>query len=235
MTLTNLSDTQRLFLSNFVIKPAALGDQHVEGKQGEWAKMQASFGPRVEAALSARHPDSSAMRASWAYAIEQGEAGELGSALKAVTRLEGMLTAAQAPVDRVEVPPAKVVAFQRSRIMWIDAKKSMQSDLDKFRNAVTTQCAEDEDKADIMAAVDGLVVEFDAIDKNLEDVLDKITVTPEGPERTKLKQEADKTVGIYLSVFDRPFFKVIDENPFVSVNVTGRAKQSLSVIKATLG
>lgn len=197
-----------------------------------WAKVVAKIEPQVLTAVKANHPEAGKIRAVWGFAQEKAEAGDIATALKAVKRLTPLLTAEATPAE--DAPPVNVVAFQRSRILWIDAKKSMKSDLEKFRAAVAKQSSDDDDQQDVMAAVDDLVKEFNAFDTKLEDVLDEITQTPEGAKRSKLKKDADKAIGTYLAALDTPFFQVIDNNPFVAVNVAGRGKQSLSVVKATL-
>ena len=198
-----------------------------------WPATRAGLEPRVLAALKANHPEATKIRAVWGFAVEKADAGDIASALKAAERLAPLLdapTAAAAP----DVPPQNVVAFQRSRLMWIDAKRAMKSDLGKFRAAVDQQSADDEDQSEILSAVDGLVDQFDAFDDALEDVLDQITNTAEGNARSGLKRQAAAAIGRYLDTLDTPFFKIIDENPFVAVNVAGRAKQSLSLVRSTL-
>lgn len=197
-----------------------------------WAAIAARIEPQVMAALKANHPEAGKIRAVWSFAQEKAEAGDIATALKAVKRVTPLLASPAAPAQ--DAPPTNVVAFQRSRILWIDAKKSMKSDLEKFRAAVAKQSADDDDQTDVMAAVDDLVKEFNAFDTKLEDVLDEITQTPEGAERSKLKNEADKAIGAYMTTLETPFFKIIDSNPFVAVNVAGKGMQSLSVVKATL-
>jgi len=197
-----------------------------------WAAIAAKTEPQVLAALKANHHEAAKIRAIWGFAQEKAEAGDTASAIKAVERLAPLLADTATPAK--DAPPTNVVAFQRSRILWIDAKKSMQSDMEKFRASVAQQSADDSDQTDIMAAVDNLVKEFSAFDTKLEDVLDEITQTPEGALRSKLKKDADKAIGAYLTTLETPFFQIIDSNPFVAVNVASRGKQSLSVVKATL-
>lgn len=197
-----------------------------------WARIANSIEPQVLAALKNNHPEAGKIRAVWGFAQEKA-AGDMKAAVKAVQRLKVLLETDAKEVS-AEEPPRNVVAFQRSRIMWLDAKRAMRNGLEKFRSAVAQQSNDDEDQKDITEVVDALVTEFDAFDTQLEDILDQITQTPEGPERSKLKAQAARTIGTYLTVLDKPFFQVVDKNPFVAVNVAGRGKSSLAVVQSTL-
>jgi len=229
MALEQLTDQQINFLTNFVTKvPGASGAG--DAAAAAWAKLQAALEPRVTAALKADHPEATKIRGAWGMALDKAEAGDAEGAVKIGQRLEALLGTEAAASDI----PTNVVAFQKSRIMWISAKRDMQSGLSNFRKAVADQASDDEDLNDIVKAADTLVAEFDAFDTRLEDQLDKITQTPEGPDRTKLKSAAKAALSEYMTTLNGPFFSMIDSNPFVSVNVAGRGRQSLSVISAAL-
>ncbi len=198
-----------------------------------WAKVAAALEPKILEALKANHPEAGKIRAIWSFAQEKAEVGNAGASLKAAQQLQSLLTTVpDAPPQ--DAPPQNVVAFQRSRLMWLDAKKAMRADMKKFSTAVAQQSVDDDDQTDVVAVVNQLMGEFEAFDTRLEDVLDTITQTSEGAERTKLKKQAARTIGEYLSVLDRPFFKAIDDNPFEPVNVAARGRQSLSVVQSTL-
>jgi hypothetical protein len=214
------------------VKPDTEADPDPSKSSDQWATFSAEIEPQVAAALKANHPEAGKIRAVWGFAQEKGEAGDMESAKKAIARLIPMLKA-QA-TTAADAPPTNVVAFQRSRLMWLSAKRDMKSDLQKFKSAVAQQSSDDEDQSDILAVVDELMAEFGAFDTRLEDILDEITNTPEGPQRTKLKKQADSAISDYQASLETPFFKDIDNNPFVAVNVAGRGKQSLNTVKATL-
>lgn len=197
-----------------------------------WPAAKSRLEPLVLAALKANHPEAAKIRTIWGFAVEKADSGDTASAMKAAERLAPLLNAPAAAA--ADAPPRNVVAFQRSRLLWIDAKRGMKGDLDIFRAAVAQQSAEDDDQSDILAAVDGLVKEFDAFDSTLEEVLDQITNTDEGPDRSSLKKQAETAISRYLNTLETPFFKSIDENPFIAVSVAGRAKQSLALVRSTL-
>ena len=208
-------------------------DNPADPNAERWAKVAAVLEPKILAALKANHPEAGKIRAVWSFAQEKAEAGNAAASLKAAQQLQSLLTAAP-DASPQDAPPQNVVAFQRSRIMWLDAKKAMRADMQKFSAAVAQQSADDDDQSDVEAVVNQIMGEFEAFDTRLEDVLDTITQTPEGGERTTLKKQAAQTIGEYLMVLDRPFFKAIDDNPFEPVNVAARGRQSLSVVQSTL-
>ena len=71
-------------------------------------------------------------------------------------------------------------------------------------------------------------------DDALEDVLDDITNTPDGPDRDRLCGRATGVIQQYSATLDTPFFQSIDSNPFTKLDVVSSAKQSLSLIQKTL-
>ena len=230
MAFADLSDAQRDFLATFLSVKTDASDTDEKA----WASLHKTLESQVAAALNAKHPDASKIRAAWSFALEKAQAGEHSTAMKAGERLAGILgdnTNADAPTD----VPKDVVAFQQSRIIWIGAKRDMKSGLDSFRTAVMKQAADDEDVADIEAATKTLLADFDAFDNTLENQLDQITQTVEGPDRTRLKKAAKVTIQTYIKALEGPFFSAVDSNPFVSVNVAARGRKCLSAISATLG
>ncbi|MCB2159715.1 MAG: hypothetical protein KDD95_15550, partial [Rhodobacteraceae bacterium] len=131
-------------------------------------------------------------------------------------------------------PKVSTVAFQRSRIVWLDAKRKMKSELDKLAAAIAAQTADDEDKAEIALIAEEMLAEFDQFDERLEDLLDEITSAEEGPARVALRKRAHAVIGQYLQVLDSPFFRAVDDNPFTSVAVASTARQSLGTVQKTL-
>lgn len=246
MSLTDLTDTQLNFINKYILSiptsrlPAEEcdtgdGENTVDGSPNfdAWATLQTTLAPRVLAAIEANHPDAQNMRAAWDLALKKAEGRDNEAAIEVGEGLASMLDTTNLESTEREIPH-DVVAFQRSRIIWIETKRDMKKDLDSFRLAVVKQAEDDHDKADIIATVDGLIGQFAAFDERLEEHLDLITQTAEGPERTRLKQEAHAAVQNYMAALEGPFFSAIDDNPFVPVNVTARGRQSLSTIRATL-
>lgn len=235
--------------------PAAPGaEEKAPPELAKWRKAEALLAPKVEAALKANTPDASRIRAVWAFAQEKAEAGDETTALKAVERLVPLLKAAasaaarpvdgaptESPASQAAKPepvpdavPQNVVALQRSRILWINAKREMKAGLLTFRSAVMSDAEDEEDKDEILAAADLFVNSIDEFDAQLEDQLDALSQQSDGPERTKMKKAAEQTIARYLKVLEGPFFSEIDANPFVPVKVTSTGRQALMTISAAL-
>ncbi len=210
--------------------------------QAKWEAAFARLEPAVGRALSERLvADVSTLRVRWSYAVEQANDGAYDKALATVPNIVKMLReGAAAPAAGAEVPPAAevpkdIVAFQRSRIIWIDTKKRMMSELNKLKNAIVAQSADEEDADEFEAAGESLLANVDQIDDRLEKILEKITETPEGAKRTGLKRKAADAIKDYNAILDTPFFKAVDDNPFVQVSVTASARMSLGLIERSLG
>ncbi|MES2846856.1 MAG: hypothetical protein V4747_17695 [Pseudomonadota bacterium] len=230
-------------LQQALVQAASAGPSAEETK---WDQIQAAVEAKVLAALKANGGDSSKIRAVWTFAQEKAEAGDFVAAMKAVTNLLPLLKDVGAHPDTAgpqteaattpanERPPVGVVAFQRSRIMWLDAKSKMKAEIDRLRATIVADGADEEDAAEIASGADELVAEYQQFDSRLEDVLDEITQTPEGPARTALKRQASRVITEYDSVLSQPFFKMVDANPFGGASVTEQARQSLRVIQKTL-
>lgn len=220
----------------------------------KWERMRAVLEPRVAEALKANHPEAGKIRAVWAFAQEKAEAGDTGPALKAGERLVGMLRPAAAPeaapaadappeaapaaapeaAPASDAPPVNAKALAVARLKWIDTKRQMKADLDKFQAAVVSQADGDPDKAEIAAAATALIAEFDAFDEALQDQLDDVVNTPDGAKREGFKKLADGSIKTYQRVLESPFFRMIDDNPFTKVAVASNAKRSLELVSSAL-
>jgi hypothetical protein len=210
------------------------GDAGDAGAQAKWEAAFARLEPAVNKALKERLvEDVSKLRVRWSYAVEQANDGAYEKALATVPGIAKMLREGAA-APRTEVPK-DVVAFQKSRIMWIDTKRQMMDEMIKLQDAIVAQSADDEDAAEIKVAGESLLANVEEIDDRLEKILEQITVTEEGDKRTGLKRQAADAIKNYNALLDTPFFKAIDDNPFVQVSVTAKARESLGSIGRTLG
>lgn len=224
-------------------KAANAADSDQSSDKAEWDKVLARLMDEVPAALRGTVSDPGKLRAVFDFAQGKAEAGDYKAALRAAAALEDLMVQIPPPDDtpgdpanaaEEERPQVSPVAFQRARIMWLDSKKKMKSELDKLRAAIAQQSADDSDQGDILAVADQMLGEFDHLDSRLEDVLDNITNTEDGPKRSALRKQAQAVISDYVSVLGSPFFQSVDQNPFTSVSVTGPAVQSLGVIQKTL-
>lgn len=229
-----LNQIQVDFLSNYLgWKSSAIDPSKSDaGSQADaWIKIQADLEARVQQALKdGLVADASGLRARWQFAIEQADSKNYDAALKAVPGIETLLEAVAAKSDS----GFSVVAFQRSRIIWLDTKKRMLSEVGKLANAVVAQSSDDEDAAEIAKASQEMTEMVRAIDTRLEDVLDQITTADTPRRRDNLKSAAINVIREYQGLLGTSFFSLVDSNPFTSVSITSNAKQSLSIIANTL-
>lgn len=197
---------------------------------------------RAKAALAARPALKDQLQKALAGAKEALDAKDADRCRTILDAIDKSLAEAPPPepVDLEPVdpdrplPPVSPVAFQRSRIQWLDAKRKMEAELEKLRSSVAALAADDAQVDAIMAATDDLVGEFSAFGTRLEDVLDDITNTEDGPDRIRMRKEAAKVIEAYGVLLDGPFFSRVDSNPFGSVAVAVTARNSLAMIRKTL-
>ena len=131
-------------------------------------------------------------------------------------------------------PPKGVVAFQASRIMWIDVRKRMLSETQRLADRIIAQSADDSDADDIRAAAGDIVNSVGTIDERLQKVLENITVSPEGNEREALKRQAMGVIDDYRTTLATGIFKTIDANPVLAVAVAEPARAALAAISRAL-
>ena len=201
-----------------------------QAASAQWKKIVGQLQSDVPAALAGGVADPARLRAVWDFAQGKAAAGDFEAALRAADALTPLM----APLAAPAAPKVSTVAFQRSRIVWLDAKRKMKSELDKLAAAIAAQTADDEDKAEIALIAEEMLAEFDQFDERLEDLLDEITSAEEGPARVALRKRAHAVIGQYLQVLDSPFFRAVDDNPFTSVAVASTARQSLGTVQKTL-
>lgn len=203
-------------------------------------KWEQAFGPLsalFEKAMKNNPENANQLRAAWSMAGEKAGAGDYQTAMTVVTRLKPRLDEAAAATttgQQADVPK-DVVAFQKSRILWAGTRSKMVSEMAKLEAAITQQCAGDEELQEVVNVVGTLTNRLDVFDANLEDILDKITNTPEGDARTKLKQDAETAIKEYQNHLNDPFFADVDSNNgFANVSVAALAIKSLDSIAKVL-
>ncbi len=203
----------------------------------KWAKLQGPLEALYEKAMKNNPPNRSKLSGAWGMAIEKAEAGDFKGAIAIAGRIKPLLDeAASATSSGQEGEIAKdVVAFQKSRVLWVNTRTKMFSEMKKLEDAIVSTCGNDPELADVVTSVSALTEQLNGFDESLQDVLDEITNTPEGDERTKLKQKAQGAVKDYKALLEQPFFKDVDSNNgFVNVSVTALASKSLASIEKVL-
>jgi hypothetical protein len=202
----------------------------------KWDKALAILQPQVERALSG--PGADDLRAKWGFAT--GLAGEgatdraLASLPAVIAALKALGTAGAPGETPPGTPPKGVVAFQRSRVLWVGARQRMLAEAEALRDAIVAASADDEDAADVAAAAEEILQDVARIDTRLQDALDAITNAEEGRARDALKQRAAGIVAEYRTLLGTGVLRMIDQNPFKPVSVAAGARLALDQIARTL-
>lgn len=200
----------------------------------KWDKAFAVLETQVNQALSARsvaNPDD--LRTKWQFAVSLASEGAYERGLAALPAIVAILRAGPGDAPPPGEPPAGIVAFQRSRVLWVGTRQKMLAEAQKLADAIVAGSADDEDAAEIAAAAAEIMAEVESVDTRLQDILEQITVAEER-QRAALKRRAAAVVAEYQSLLTQGVFPKIDQNPFAPVQVTARARAALDQIARTL-
>lgn len=204
-----------------------------------WAGVADRLEGVVIDAIKAGGDAASDLRLIWMMAQDLVANGEFARALALLPRIGNLLQPQQAqeepPKPAVEGrPPMSVVAFQRSRILWRDARLKLTAEARQLHDGIIAAAGDDEDFEEIKAAAGAILAHVDAFDTSLEELLEEITETPEGRGREALKRETAQVVGGYIDMLRDPFFVHMDANPFGAASAVAPARSALAVIQKTL-
>ncbi|MBC7157913.1 MAG: hypothetical protein H5U20_10435, partial [Rhodobacteraceae bacterium] len=214
--------------------------------QARWNKAFGVIEPQVNKALTSQTvADPSGLRVKWQYAVGLGADGAFEKAIAALTPVAAILRAAPAADGDAPEAPAEggdtatrsdtgVVAFQKSRLMWIGARNKMLAEARSLAEAIVGQGSEDDDAAEIAAAAKEIMADVEAIDERLQDALDDITNAEPGRARDAARQRAAGIVKEYQGLLSQGLFAMIDANPFKPVAVASGARAALAAISRTL-
>jgi methylglyoxal synthase len=151
------------------------------------------------------------------------------------------------PVQQAQVPPPPppqpgtpatdgVVAYAKSRLAWLAARKKVESDLDKLRSAIVTTYANDGIAADLEKRYTEKVAPVLAnLDESLADKLDEATNATDPARRAALIAEAKKIMqgyGAYLA--GEKIIADLDSNPFVPIAIQQTISATLTTLEKTV-
>tara|TARA_R110002096_G_scaffold205630_2_gene391583 strand:+ start:10452 stop:12245 length:1794 start_codon:yes stop_codon:yes gene_type:complete len=202
----------------------------------KWAEAAAMLEPAVLAAIAARKVDANAIRLKFYGMQDQAETGNFKAALAQVGDLTAKLREVQAdaPVGFDEIP-ADIVPFAKSLLVWSNTRSKLRSEVTRLKNAMDTALGQVEGMESAIGETAKLFTYIEKLDNRLEKVLDKLTNTPDGPERQTLKSEARDIVAQYSTELDGEFFRDADgDNGFAQVSLRGPAVSALQRISAVL-
>jgi hypothetical protein len=203
--------------------------------KAKWDAAYAKVAPLVDKALATwPAKGASSLRVKWQFATSLAD--DDGLYERATASLTGVVALLKAPPPAAAedgTPPEGGVAFQTSRVMWLDARASLMAEVQKLADNIVAQSADDEDSSDIKAASAEIVQDAARIDTRLQDALDAVTASS-GESREKLKQEAAAILAEYQAILSTGVFAMIDNNPFSPMTTVADAKSALSTIARTL-
>lgn len=206
----------------------------------KWAQVQPRLGVAVEQAMQAKTGDLDAINRTWTYAQELAAEGAFDRALAAAAKLAELLKAAKAAdtssavAEAQEAAPNNVVPYVQSRLGWITTRTNLRQEIAGLKSAIDSATQGVEGLEDVSSKTGGLFSHLDGIDGSLEETLEKLAETADGPDRDKLKARARQIIDSYRGVLDTPFFQAVDDNGFVKTNIRGQALSSLKQVQDAL-
>lgn len=261
MADTMLTATQTDFLERFlgIILPEGFRDADVSGSKRDetdrtagtsglvaessmpeaWAGVADRLEGVVIDAIKTGGDAASDLKLIWMMAQDLVAEGEFARALALLPRIGNLLQPQQVVEEPSKPavegrPPIGVVAFQRSRILWRDARLKLTAEARQLHDSIIASAKGDEDFEEIKAAAGAILTNVEGFDTTLEELLEEITETPEGRARESLKRETAQMVGSYIDMLREPFFVHMDANPFGAASAVAPARSALAVIQKTL-
>lgn len=189
------------------------------------------------AATQGKVADPSALRTLFGVYSEQVPAADHAKAMAGLARVEAMIAAGVpggASQFEAEIG-AEVRPFATSRVLWANTRSGLRGEMARLQNAIVSTCSDDEDLAEVVAAVPRLMDYLTALDERLETKLDEIVNAPAGPGRDKAKVEARQILADYQAELETPFYQVVDNgNGFQPVAIASQARSALADIAKVL-
>ncbi len=187
--------------------------------------------PKVAGSDGALHERLLALsdRASTAFAAGRADEGAAG-----VEQLRAAMAAAQAAAAAAGKNGAGPVAYAKSRLAWLAARKKMQGDIDTLRGKIVDaypDFAADLDQryqARVSAVLDGL-------DESLADALDAASSASDPEKRQKLVANSQSIIKKYQAfIAGEKTIDDLDANPFVPLSIRATMTATLATLDKTL-
>lgn len=142
---------------------------------------------------------------------------------------------AQEPTS--DKPRAGIVEFQKSRLIWLAARKKVAGEIDQLKEAIVEEFEDDEDEAEAMGALDQLDEVLLNFDASLVDKLDDLLNASDEATRTKLSGEVKHIVAGYIGyIKSNPLVAQLEgDSPFgVKLSVGSTLLNTLKVLGSQL-
>jgi hypothetical protein len=146
-----------------------------------------------------------------------------------------------APEVKSESSPKGIVAFQKLRLAWVEARNRVHGELEKLKAAIIREYEDEEefdpeDLADATQKVTQLDQILENLDESLKDKLDEVLVETDPDKKRRLQQEAQQIMSGYRRYVDSdPLVAVVDDNEFLPVTVKKTMTGVLSAMEKALG
>jgi len=206
---------------------------------GALSKRLAGLIPRV-ATADATHKASLAKLAGDANTNLKG--GNLAAAKVFIDELQSALDG-PAPAPSAATQDAQKagaqgggVAFAKSRLAWLAARKKLEEGLEKLHGEIATTYKDSPSLSDIETRFRTTVAPVLAsLDDELADKLDDVANAADPTQRTKLITDAKATIARYENyVSSEKLLADLDDNPFVPLALRDTITKTLAVISATV-
>lgn len=124
--------------------------------------------------------------------------------------------------------PAGIVALQKSRLLWLQARENVRRQLESLANSIVKERPEE---AAAMKRLDDILTVFDL---QLIDVLD-LALNAEGAVRAAQQRHASKLVARYQAELERhQLVRLVDQNPWTPLTVAKTLATALRQLGANL-
>ena len=134
------------------------------------------------------------------------------------------------------VVAAGTVAFAKSRLAWLAARKKVESEITRLRTEITETYKDDEMAGQIAQAYAQHVGPvLDTLDERLADVLDDANNQSDPAARAELVAEAKSLIAGYSSFLQAdPMIADLDDNPFAPLTIRTTISTTLTLLESTL-
>jgi hypothetical protein len=142
---------------------------------------------------------------------------------KASEGIEALRRALGEAMDAAKLKAAGpgAVAYAKSRLAWLAARKKMESDIDALRAKIIETFKDDAVAPQIETSYRAKVAPvLERLDESLADKLDEATNATDPAARAKLVAEAKSKLSFYAKYLAaEPLLKDLDENPFMPLTI----------------
>jgi hypothetical protein len=142
-----------------------------------------------------------------------------------------------APAPKPASAPGKVVAMQKSRLIWESARKKVGGEVQSLKAAVTTAAKGDAAEAAVLGALGQLDEMLEKFDERLLDKLDALLNEGDAGKHAALLSEAKGILGEYAAFAQSsPLVAKLDgDTPFgVKLSVATTMGATLKALQATI-